>query len=51
MAGKQHDSHHKHPEKSRPASTGRGAASALDALIKRRIPPEQPQAPQPLKKR
>jgi hypothetical protein len=39
------------PRKGKPRvpSTGRGAASALDALIKRRIPPPAP--PPPAKKR
>jgi hypothetical protein len=46
MAGKQDDSHRQGKEKTRPPSTGRGAASALDALIKRRVPPP-PQSPPP----
>jgi len=49
MAG-QHDDP-KHKEKTHSPSTGRGAASALDAMIKRRAPapnhPPQSQQPQP----
>jgi hypothetical protein len=48
MGGKQDESH-KRKEKPRPPSTGRGADSALDALIKGRVPPPgqqvQPQPP------
>lgn len=51
MAGK-HDESHKRKEKPRPPSTGRGAASALDALIKGRVPPPGPQGqPQPPSKK
>ena len=38
MGGK-HDESHKRKEKPRSPSTGQGADSAMDALIKRRVPP------------
>lgn len=47
MAGKQDDPQ-KRKEKQRAPSTGRGAASALDELIKRRVPsPSQSPPPPP----
>ena len=52
MGAKQDDAH-KRKEKERSPSTGRGAASALDALIKRRAPTpgQNQQAPPDTKKR
>jgi hypothetical protein len=48
MGGK-HDENQKRKQKPRSPSTGRGADSAMDALIKRRVPPpgQQAQPPQP----
>jgi hypothetical protein len=53
MGSKQEDSGQVPKEKPRSPSTGRGAASALDALIKRRVPTASPPlpSPQPPKKR
>jgi len=46
MGGKQGDSS-KRKEQPRTPSTGSGAASALDAMVKRRVPPPgQAQPPQ-----
>ena len=47
--GSKHDETHKRKEKPRPPSTGQGAASAMDALIKSRVPPprSQDQPPEP----
>jgi hypothetical protein len=50
MAAKHDDSHQQRKEKPRPPSTGRGAASALDALIRRRVAPANPPPPQIPKK-
>jgi hypothetical protein len=47
MGTRQQDTGPKPKEKARSPSTGRGAASALDALIKRRVPPESAPAPAP----
>jgi hypothetical protein len=44
--GKQENSGQK-PKDSRSPSTGRGAASALDALIKRRVPSTGAPSPSP----
>jgi hypothetical protein len=49
MAAKQDDSRSKRKGKPDVPSTGRGAASAMDALIKKRVPtpggaPQQPQS-------
>ena len=57
MGGK-NDETRKRKEKPRSPSTGRGAASAMDALIKRRVPPpgqqnsqsQQGDAPPPKKR-
>jgi len=47
--GSRHDEPHKRKEKPRAPSTGQGAASAMDALIKGRVPPpsQQGQPPEP----
>jgi hypothetical protein len=45
--GKQENSGQKPKDRSRSPSSGRGAASALDALIKRRLPPAGPPLPAP----
>ena len=44
--GRKDDESHKRKEKPRSPSTGRGAASAMDALIKRRMPPPGQPNPQ-----
>jgi hypothetical protein len=51
MRSKPDDSSSKRKSKPDVPSTGRGAASAMDALIKRRVPPApHVAAPQPPKK-
>ena len=44
--GSKQDETHKRKEKPRPPSTGQGSASAMDALIKGRVPPPK-RAPEP----
>lgn len=45
--GAKHSEDHKRKDKARSPSTGQGAASAMDALIKQRVLPPGPQGQQP----